>query len=182
MKKEFLRKLGTTVIYTALVFAVTWLTGRMLSLGDGAYLHAGDALVYLSVVLLPLPQALFASAVGTFAADIVMGSAFAPATVVVKALAVAAAYGFTRLSVKPLYQDLLICLSGLVTVGGYSLYALIAGMRQYALYDALQAAVCAAIYIVISGFVRGRKEKKNEKDTDSAVDDVCGPDGDTPQS
>lgn len=180
--KELLYKIRNTALFALAVFALTWVCGRFLSLGDGAYIHAGDALLYLSVIVLPFPQALAASALGFFFADLSLGSGFLTATVVVKALTVTAAYLLSRLSSKPLVQDALICASGLVTVGGYALYSLILHGSQYVLYDLLQAGACAAIYLVVSGFVRGRKEKKNAKNDDSAVDDVCGPDADTPQS
>ena len=72
-----------TALLTALVFVCTILL--KIPVGPDCYIHLGDAVIVLSVLMLPLPYACFAGAVGATLADLLGGFAFwAPWTFAVK--------------------------------------------------------------------------------------------------
>ena len=53
------------------------------------YIHLGDALIYLSACLLPMPYAIFVGSFGAVLADLLSGyTLWAPGTFIIKALAV----------------------------------------------------------------------------------------------
>lgn len=53
---------------------------------NGGYVHFGDSLIYLAVVLLPRPYALAAAAIGGGLADLLTAPMWAPATIIIKML------------------------------------------------------------------------------------------------
>lgn len=55
---------------------------------NGGYIHFGDALIYLTAVLLPKPYAMAAAAIGGGMADLLTAPMWAPATVMIKMLIV----------------------------------------------------------------------------------------------
>ncbi len=57
--------------------------------GNGGFVHVGDAFIYLAAVLLPMPYAACAAAIGAGIADILTGSAnWALATIIIKPILV----------------------------------------------------------------------------------------------
>ena len=75
--------LVTTALLTALVLICTLLL--KIPVGPDCYIHLGDAVILLAVILLPRPYACFAGSVGATLADLMGGFAFwAPWTFVVK--------------------------------------------------------------------------------------------------
>lgn len=75
--------LVTTALLTALVLICTLLL--KIPVGPDCYVHLGDAVILLAVILLPRPYACFAGSVGATLADLMGGFAFwAPWTFVVK--------------------------------------------------------------------------------------------------
>lgn len=57
--------------------------------GNGEFVHVGDAFIYLAAVLLPMPYAACAAAIGAGIADILTGSAnWALATIIIKPILV----------------------------------------------------------------------------------------------
>lgn len=160
--------LTKSALFAALVYVAT-LTGAVCPIGSGAYLHIGDALVYSSALVLPLPFAMLSSAIGGALADITLGSAmYALPTFIIKGLTAMFAVLLSKLSKKPLLSDVLICASGAVTVLGYFvaesiMYALsstggllvaistaAAGMP----YNCLQALASAVVFIIISPYIK----------------------------
>lgn len=64
---------------------------------NGAYIHLGDAIIYLAAVILPMPYAMAAAAIGGGLADLLTAPMWAPATIIIKPLLVLA---FTNKSNK----------------------------------------------------------------------------------
>lgn len=81
-----------TLVSAALFAALICLTIAYLlhiPVGNGGYVHIGDAFIYLAAVLLPTPYAAFSAAVGAGMADILTGSAnWALATIIIKPILV----------------------------------------------------------------------------------------------
>lgn len=168
------KQLTSCALFAALIFGAT-LTGAMAPIGGGAYIHIGDAMIYLAVLLLPAPYAVASAAVGAALADFTLGSTiYIIPTIIVKSLVVLAAKGLMRLTEKPVMQDILICLSGIVTVVGYYLAEIVllvlsgssfsAAMLSAAvnsiMFNALQAGASAVIFLIAGGAVRRIINKK----------------------
>ncbi len=126
MKSELrTRRLVITGLFTALVTATTLFPH--IPTPTMGYIHAGDAMVLLSGILLGPAFGSFAGGVGSALADLLTGySTFAPGTLVIKALTAAmAGYLFKTFSRNGNKTPLLI-LSGTISeafmVFGYFLY------------------------------------------------------------
>lgn len=83
-------------IFAALFAALTFVATAYLQIPipvAAGYVHLGDTFVFLAALMLPLPYAIAASAVGAALADVVAAYfVYAPATAVVKALMVVAVW------------------------------------------------------------------------------------------
>lgn len=66
--------LVTTALLTALVLVCTLLL--KIPVGPDCYIHLGDAVILLAVILLPRPYACFAGSVGATLADLIGGFAY----------------------------------------------------------------------------------------------------------
>ena len=157
MVKQENEKLVQTV-YAGLFAALTALLTATLHIPVGnGYVHCGDAVIYLSAVMLPLPYAAAASAIGGMLADLLSGyAAYALPTCIIKALLAAVfslAGGKTLLS-KRTVPALVLC--GIVTVIGYWITAVIlyggwtAQFIGTAPGNAVQAAGSGVVYAVIA--------------------------------
>lgn len=118
MKKQKLRYMCFTGIFTAVVFVFT---AYLHFPSHTGYTHVGDGFIYLAATLLPLPYAVFVGAVGALLADLLTGYAvWAPASVVIKALGVLffsrKGRTVTKRNVLALFPASLLC------IGGYYLY------------------------------------------------------------
>lgn len=84
-------KTVTTLVLTALLTTLTLLCTMLLKIpvGPDCYIHLGDAVIFLAVIILPRKHAAFVGGVGAALADLLGGFAFwAPATFVIKILVV----------------------------------------------------------------------------------------------
>ncbi len=84
-------KTVTALVLTALLTTLTLLCTMLLKIpvGPDCYIHLGDTVIFLGVIILPRKYACFAGAVGAALADLLGGFAFwAPATFVIKMLVV----------------------------------------------------------------------------------------------
>lgn len=168
------KQLTSCALFAALIFGAT-LTGAMAPIGGGAYIHIGDAMIYLAVLLLPAPYAVASAAVGAALADFTLGSTiYIIPTIIVKSLVVLAAKGLMKLTEKPVMQDILICLSGIVTVAGYYAAeivllvisgssfsaALTSAAVSSIMFNAIQAGASAVIFLIVGGAVRKIIAKK----------------------
>ena len=87
-----LRNCIFAALFAALTFVATAYLQIPIPVGAG-YVHLGDTFVLLAALMLPLPYAIAASAVGAALADVVAAYfVYAPATAVVKALMVVAVW------------------------------------------------------------------------------------------
>lgn len=177
MKIRKNKNLTSTVLFAVLILAFT-LTGAVTPIGGGAYIHIGDAMIYLAALILPFPYAIAAAVVGAGIADLMLGSAvyFIP-TLIIKTLTVIAVKAIIKRVSKPELQDLAVCLAGVVTVVGYYIAeviilllsgkalgaAFITGASNSIIYNIVQALASAAVYMILSGFVRKRIAVKKAK-------------------
>lgn len=141
----------TTALLTALVLICTLIL--KVPVGPDCYIHLGDAVILLAVILLPRGYACFAGAVGATLADLMGGFAFwAPWTFAVKLLFILV-FGFfldcsrknasekTLLGV-PVIELIGLVVSGIVAVVGYFL-------SEYMLFgNWIPAATCIPFNII----------------------------------
>lgn len=178
MNSKKTKQLTACGMFAALIFVAT-LTGAVAPLGGGAYVHIGDAAIYTAVLVLPTPFAATAAAVGAGLADLTLGSAvYIIPTVIIKSLTVLAAKGLMRLSEKPLVQDMLICLSGIVTIVGYYcakvvmltisgsafFAAVVTAAAETLPFDTIQALASAVVFLAVAVPVRRIADKMKKGD------------------
>ncbi len=114
-----LKNLAAAGMMSAMVFAVTLLVKIP---SPSGYIHPGDALLFVSALLLETPWALFAGAFGEGLADIAGGYAvYFPATVLIKVLMSLLFIPLRRKESKllSLRTVVLSLIAGAVNVGGY---------------------------------------------------------------
>ncbi len=183
MTKSDIKK---TLVFTVAVFIMT-LSGALMPLSDGAYIHIGDAAVYMAALMLPTPFACIAAAVGAGAADIVLGSGiyFLP-TLIIKPLTIIVCQILSRLSKEKSTSDLLACGAGAVTVIGYLVAEMLIGIASgkenavmgsldSIMFNCIQALAAAVVFLMLANTVRRiyralqkRAEKKQEEQNESA--------------
>lgn len=165
MQKKQIFHTVLTALFAALILVITRLS---FPLAAGGYIHLGDAMIYLAALVLPLPYALSAAAIGAGLADFTSGYAiYVIPTILIKAALVLAAKGLIRLAKKPIAQDGLICATGVLTVAGYYLadviLTLLAGSSLSASFSAslgaipfntIQAVAAGALYLLLSTAAR----------------------------
>lgn len=162
------KKLKESALFAALVFVAT-LTGAAAQIGDGAYIHIGDALIYTAVLFLPMPYAIGAAVIGASLADVLLGSAiYVPATIVTKAAVVCFAKLMLKYAKTPLVQDAMISLGGIVNILGYFLAECgmygIGAAASGIMFNGLQALVSALVFAIISVPARKIYNRLDKKD------------------
>ncbi len=163
-----IKTLKESALFTVLILATT-LTGAMALIGDGAYIHIGDALIYTAALFLPTPFAIVAAALGAGVADVLLGSAiYVPATVITKALVVIAIKLVLKISKKPLVQDTLVSLCGVVNILGYFVAECfmhsVSGAASGIMFNVLQALASAVVFIIIAAPARKIYKRVNKSD------------------
>lgn len=150
-KDKKTKLLVTTALLTALVLICTLLL--KIPVGPDCYVHLGDAVILLAVLLLPRGYACFAGAVGGTLADLTGGFAFwAPWTFAVKLVMIIVFGLFLDLSRKtkeekmilkvPVIEFLGLVVGGITAVIGYFL-------SEYMLFGSwLPAATCIPFNII----------------------------------
>ena len=147
------KNIAVTGMFAAMIFVLTMFVKFPVASG---YVHFGDALVYICAMIIGGPWAVIAGAIGEGLADIAGGyAAYAPATIVIKAL-IALPFLFVRKKNDTLLSvpsALMTIPAGLITVGGYFIADLIID-KSYAIVDipgnAIQAVGSAVIFIIIA--------------------------------
>lgn len=86
MKQLKMKYMTMTSIFAALIALMTAYIFHVPIGVNGGYVHFGDALIYLAVVLLPRPYALAAAAIGGGLADLLTAPMWMPATIIIKML------------------------------------------------------------------------------------------------
>lgn len=149
-----LRIIVFTGLFAALVCVLTMLH---IPTNNGGYIHVGDSLIYLSSMLLPFPCGLIAGGIGGGLSDLFSGSPvyFLP-TLIVKAINSLVIYIVAKRDGKIINvrSVLAVIISGIVTVFGYYLVAVIlyGGFKaQLATIpgNIIQAVGSAVIFIVL---------------------------------
>lgn len=152
MKKQRIRLMCFTGIFTALVFVVT----AYLHIPTyNGYVHVGDGLIYIASCLLPWPYAVFVGAGGALLADCLTGYAiWAPGSVIIKGITVLVFSNKgreinTRRNLWALLPAAVIC------AGGYYLYeSLITGSFIASLEgipSSITQSVASSVIFVILG-------------------------------
>lgn len=79
------KKIAYAGVFTAVI---TILTMGSIPIPGGGYIHVGDSIIFLCCFIMPLPFAAIASGAGSFFADLLLpyGAAYAPWTLIIKAL------------------------------------------------------------------------------------------------
>ncbi|MCD7722356.1 MAG: ECF transporter S component [Clostridiales bacterium] len=148
-----LRKMVTAGLFAAMIFVFTYFIKVPVASG---YVHLGDALIYVCACIIGGPWAILAGAIGEGLADLVGGyAAYAPATIIVKAL-IALPFIFTGAKKEKILTPataLMTVPAGLITVGGYFIADLIID-KSYAIVDIpgniIQAVGSAVLFVIIA--------------------------------
>lgn len=116
---SFLVKCGLLTALTALFTLISIPVGNM-----GAYVNAGDSIVYVSAFVIGAPWCAAVAGIGSMIADLILASAvYAPATLIIKAaMALSAAMLMKKLPKLKFTGSVLI--AGLIMPIGYMIYEL----------------------------------------------------------
>ena len=157
------KKISFTALFAAMVFGLTMLH---IPIGAGGYIHVGDAMIYLSGLLLG-PWAFLAASIGAAFSDLASGVApYAIPSAIIKFLIAIPFVALYNKSNKLLTVWTALCtiLSGAITVGGYYVADLVL-YREGAIADipanAIQA-VGSGVYCTGAGAGQGRNLQKIE--------------------
>lgn len=151
MKKNNIKLMGITGIFSALVFVVT----AYLHIPTyNGYVHCGDGLIFIAASMLPMPYSIVVGVFGAMLADLLTGYAmWAPGSMVIKGLL---ALLFTCKANKIISKRNLFMLlpAAVISAAGYYLYeALITGSLVASLSgipgSLVQAVASSIAYIVI---------------------------------
>lgn len=160
-----------SAMFAAMVFGLTMLH---VSIGAGGYIHVGDAVIYVTALLMGGPWAFISAAIGAACADLVSGFAvYAIPSAIIKVLI---AVPFVLVSKKQqsllsVCTALLTVISGMITILGYFFTDLIV-YREGAVADlpanVIQAVGSAVVFIVFAfaldrAKIKLRFEKEIEK-------------------
>lgn len=145
--KISIKKLCTTAVLMALTICATAFMSFPVPNMQGAYVHPGDIIIFLSVVLVG-PYAAVVGGLGGFIADFIAGAGvYAPATLVIKALMALICYLIVRRKPESFGLRLVGMAAGaLVMVAGYFLY-------EWALTEQLAAAGVSSLFNLIQAVV-----------------------------
>lgn len=157
-------------MFAAMIFGLTMLH---VPIGAGGYIHVGDAVIYVSAMLMGGPWAFISAAIGAACADIVSGFAFyAIPSAIIKILI---AVPFVMISKKTskilsIRSAIFTVISGVITVLGYFIADLIL-YREGAIADLpaniIQAAGSAVVFIILAfALDRAGIKQRFEKEID----------------
>ncbi len=157
-------------MFAAMIFGLTMLH---VPIGAGGYIHVGDAVIYVSAMLMGGPWAFISAAIGAACADIVSGFAvYAIPSAIIKILI---AVPFVMISKKTskilsIRSATFTVISGVITVLGYFIADLIL-YREGAIADLpaniIQAAGSAVVFIILAfALDRAGIKQRFEKEID----------------
>lgn len=140
-------------MFAAMIFGLTMLH---VPIGAGGYIHVGDAVIYVTAMLMGGPWAFISAAIGAACADIVSGFAvYAVPSAIIKILIAAPFVLISKKQSKLLSvrSAIFTIISGVITVLGYFAADLIL-YREGAIADLpaniIQAAGSAVVFIVLA--------------------------------
>lgn len=157
-------------MFAAMIFGLTMLH---VPIGAGGYIHVGDAVIYVSAMLMGGPWAFISAAIGAACADIISGFAvYAIPSAIIKILI---AVPFVMISKKTskilsIRSAIFTVISGVITVLGYFIADLIL-YREGAIADLpaniIQAAGSAVVFIILAfALDRAGIKQRFEKEID----------------
>lgn len=151
--KKTTKNICFSAMFAAMIFGLTMLH---VPIGAGGYIHVGDAVIYVTAMLMGGPWAFISAAIGAACADIVSGFAvYAVPSAIIKILI---AVPFVLISKKQskllsVRSAIFTIISGVITVLGYFAADLIL-YREGAIADLpaniIQAAGSAVVFIVLA--------------------------------
>lgn len=151
--KKTTKNICFAAMFAAMIFGMTMLH---VPIGAGGYIHVGDAVIYVTAMLMGGPWAFISAAIGAACADIVSGFAvYAVPSAIIKILI---AVPFVLISKKQskllsVRSAIFTIISGVITVLGYFAADLIL-YREGAIADLpaniIQAAGSAVVFIVLA--------------------------------
>lgn len=116
-----IQTLSFSAIFAALVFVGTYFAKVPIN-PTGGYIHIGDVFILLAAVLLPLPYAMGAAAIGASLADILGGYAiWSPWTFFIKAFVVLAFVLVYRKNDNLFFKIIALLAGAMISFGGYYL-------------------------------------------------------------
>lgn len=118
-KSQAIKNLVQAAIFAAMTTLLTMFL-HIPIVGNGGYVHLGDAVIFLSASLLPLPYAVAAAGIGGALSDLFLFPAYALPTLLVKAL-LALAFSSKKAKIICLRNILALPVCAVITIGGYYL-------------------------------------------------------------
>lgn len=175
------------LILLGLIFIGTMI-GRFFPVGGvfrGAYIHIGDAFIYLAALFLAPKEAIAVSVIGSVSADILIGGmVYVIPTVIIKTLIVITIKMLIKKTDNTLIQDLLICSTGVITIVGYYIAEVVLHLldkqtildalnlsAEMLAFNLLQVIACGAFHLLFADFIRTRVEKSRLKKLAKAEDE-----------
>lgn len=124
MRNNLTRKLVLGALFAALIAVVTLFAKFPVPGPSGAYVNAGDGVIYAAGFVMGGPWAAAAAGIGSMLADLLAGvPVYAPATLVIKALmGLLVGAAFYGKKVGWLRMLLFMVLGSVIMVAGYGLY------------------------------------------------------------
>ncbi len=158
------KKICFTGVFAAIIFLLTMLH---VPIGQGGYIHVGDAAIYIVALLSGSPWAFLASVIGAAAADAVSSFyVYILPTAIIKVLIAVPFVLVRKKTDKLLNVKTVLCsiLGGCITVGGYFIADLII-YRVGAVADIpaniIQAVGSAVVFIILAfAFDRAKIKQK----------------------
>lgn len=158
--KISVKMLCTSAVLMALTVCATAFMSFPVPNMQGAYVHPGDIIIFLGVVLIG-PYAAVVGGLGGFIADFIVGAGvYAPATLVIKALMALICYLIIRRKPDSFWLRLAGMAAGaLVMVAGYFAYewmltGQLAAAAASSLFNLIQAAVGVVLAWLIAPAVK----------------------------
>ncbi len=150
MKKNKIRLICATGVFTALVYVVTAYLFHI-PMNNG-YIHVGDAFIYLAACMLPAPYAMLVGACGALLADVLTGAAvWAPGSALIKAFTVLLFSYKGKRIIHPRNVLALLPAAAICTVGYYLyealLYASFISPLAAIPSSLIQSAASAAVFV-----------------------------------
>ncbi len=170
MQREKAHEKLIQMVYAGLFAAMTALLTAVLHVPVGnGYVHCGDAMIYLSALLMPLPHAAFASAFGGMLADILSGyPVYAVPTFLIKGMLALCFSLICKKNQTPFRQVLAVTVCGMISVLGYWVTAVILYGGWAAQFigtvpgNCVQAAASGILYAAVSAALeRVRSQKRH---------------------
>lgn len=171
MKRNHVKKLVFTALFTALIVVATAFVAIPLPLGG--YVHLGDAFLFLATFILGPVYGVIASGLGSMLADLIGYPTYALATLIIKALMSLIAYLFYYLLCKTTKKNVLaeiiagIIASLFMALGYFAFEAVLYGTFTVAInipWSILQGAVGVAIAVSIMRLLEKTKIIRMLKD------------------